>query len=143
VRKGRRPVLEEATVVGLKGRLARVRMGPGPECGRCCACSALGGSDREMEIESDLPLEVGSRVVVEIPQGNPWLSSFLLFGLPLLGLASGVILGAQWAQGDAVPLLLGFGLLVLLFAFAAFVDKAIIRKRQKPPAIVEVLAPEP
>jgi len=131
-------MVEEGTVVGLKGRLARVRMRPGPECGRCCACSALGGGDRELEIESALPLEVGSRVLVEIAQGNPWLSVLLLFVLPLAGLVAGVILGAQWGQSDAAPLLLGFGLLIAFFAAAAVVDRTAIRKRIKHPAIVEV-----
>ncbi len=130
---------EEGIVVGIKDRLARVRLRPGPECGRCCACSALGGNDRELEIESDLPLEVGSRVAVEIAQGTPWLSALLLFALPLAGLVAGVLLGAQW---DAAPLLLGFGLLVALFAVAAIVDRTIVRKRIKPPAIVEVLTPD-
>ncbi|HUT33786.1 MAG TPA: SoxR reducing system RseC family protein [Planctomycetota bacterium] len=133
---------EEGTVVDVEGRLARVRMKPGAQCGRCCACSALGGGDRELEVETDLPLLPGSRVLVEIPRGNPWLSSLLLFVLPLAGLVAGVIVGAQWGGGDAAPLLLGFGLLVALFAMAAIIDKTIIRKRQKPPAIVEVLGPD-
>ena len=133
---------EEGTVVGIEGRLARVRMKPGPECGRCCACSALGGGDRELEIETDLPVQPGSRVAIAIPRGNPVLSTLLLFVLPLTGLVVGVIVGSQWGEGDAAPLIVGFGLLVALFAVAAVIDRKLVRPRQKPPAIVEVLEPD-
>ncbi len=137
---------EEGTVVGIQGGLVRVRMKPGQECGSCCACSALGGSGRELEIETGLPVKVGSRVLVEINAGNPWLSSFLLFVLPLLGLIAGVVAGAQLRPfdlgSDAGALALGFGLLLLLFALAAYVDRRYVRPNQKPPAIVEVLGPQ-
>ncbi|MBM4041608.1 MAG: SoxR reducing system RseC family protein [Planctomycetes bacterium] len=133
---------EEGTVVGMEGRLARVRMKPGPECGRCCACSALGGGDRELEIESGLPLRVGSRVVVEIAQGSPWLSALLLFVLPLAGLLSVMIVGAQTGMNQSSALALSFGVLAALFALAAAIDRKLVRPRQKPPAIVEVLEPE-
>jgi len=135
---------ERGTVVAVEGRRARVRMQPGADCGKCCACAAFGGGDeRELEVETDQALAVGAGVVVEVDQGSPWLSVFLLFGLPLLGLVAGVVVGARWGQGDAMPLLLGLGFLVLLFAVAALIDKAVVRKRQKPPAIVEVLGPGP
>ncbi len=140
--RGDETVREEGTVVGVEGRLARVRMKPGPECGKCCACSALGGGDRELEIESDLPLQVGSRVAVEIPRGNPWLSALLLFVLPLMGLVAAMIASAQCGLGDSSALALGFGVLAALFTLAALVDRKLVRPRQKPPAIVEVLGPD-
>lgn len=137
---------EEGTIVAIEGRTARVRMKPSAECGSCCACSAF-GSGRELEIETDHSLHVGARVTVEIAAGNPWLSSFLLFVLPLLGLLVGVIVGAQWrpfgVSGDTAALVLGFGLLAALFAFAALIDKHVVRKHLKPPTIVEVLGPQP
>ncbi len=128
---------EEGVVVGVQGRLVRVRMKPASDCGSCCACSALGGTDREFEIESDLPVQVGSHVVVDIPQGSPWLSAFLVFLLPLIGLLSVVIVGDQLGAGDGTLLILGFGVLVALYAFAAVIDRAVIRKRLGPPTIVE------
>ncbi|MBM4031327.1 MAG: SoxR reducing system RseC family protein [Planctomycetes bacterium] len=138
-------VREEGVVVAVSGRVARVRMRPGAECGRCCACSALGGPERELEAETGLAPPVGSRVVVEIEAGSPWLSSFLLFVLPLLGLIVGVAVGWQWPPfglgRDAAALALGFGLLALLFALAMVIDRRYVRPGQKPPEIVEVLGP--
>lgn len=133
---------EEGTVVGVSGRLVRVRMKPGPQCGSCCACSALGGGPAEVELESDRPLEVGARVIVEIAQGDAWLSALLLFVLPLAGLVSGVIAGQAWWGGGAAPLVLGFGLLGAFYALAAAIDRAFIRKRLKPPTIAQVLGPD-
>lgn len=133
---------EEGTVVAVEGRIARVRMKPGPECGSCCACSALGGSGRELEIDTQLPVAVGSRVLVEVPRGNPWLSVALLFVLPLAGLIAALVVGTEAGLGDGASVALGFGTLGALFALAAAVDKAVARKRLQPPAIVELLGGE-
>lgn len=130
---------EEGTIVGIQGRLARVRMRPSTECGTCCACSALGSGERELEIETALPVVVGSRVAVEIPRGSPWLSAVLLFVLPLAGLILGLVVGVQARMGDAGALVFGFGLLVALFGLAAAIDRAVVRKRVGPPTILEVL----
>ncbi len=132
---------EEGVVVGVQGRLVRVRMQPARECGSCCACAALGGEGRELEIESDLSVQVGSRVVVDIPQGNPWLSAVLVFVLPLAGLLSVLIVGGQFGAGDGTLLALGFGVLAALYALAALIDRAVVRKRVGPPTIVEALGP--
>ena len=133
---------EEGTVVGIEGRVARVRMKPGPQCGRCCACSALGGGGLELEIESGLPLKVGSRVAVEIPRGNPWLSALLLFVCPLADMVVAMLISSQLGLSDIGAAAVGFGALVASFAVAAVVDRKLVRPRQGPPTIVEVLGSE-
>jgi len=136
---------EEGTVVGIAGRVARVRMAGGPRCEGCCACALGSGGQRELEIPTDVPLEIGARVVVEVAPAGAWLSTLLLFVLPLLGLVGGVVAGEQWQPfglgGSASPLVLGFGLLVVLFVLAAIIDRMLVRPRQPRPTIVEVAAP--
>jgi len=139
-------MLEHGTVMGVEGRRVRVRMKPGPECGSCCACSALTGGSHDLELESDRPVAPGDHVVVEIGSTSPVLSTLLVFVLPLVGLVAGVIVGSVWRPlglgGDAASLVLGFGLMLLLFAFAAVIERVYIRKKQRPPAIVEVMGSE-
>ena len=130
---------EEGTVVGVEGRVVRVRMKPSADCGTRCACSALGGGEREIEMESDLPVQVGSRVAVEIPRGNPWLSALLLFVLPLMGLLTVMLVGAQSGMSQSSALVLSFSVLAALFVLAAALDRSVIRKRVPPPTLVEVL----
>jgi positive regulator of sigma E activity len=135
---------EEGTVVGVQGHLVRVRMKPGPDCGTCCACSVLGGGQRELEFPTDKPVSAGDRVLVDIGPTSSLLSTLLLFVLPLIGLVAGVIIGDQWrplGSRESSSLVLGFGLVALLYAFAAILDRAWLRKRQPQPTIVEVLPP--
>jgi sigma-E factor negative regulatory protein RseC len=136
---------EAGTVVGVAGRLARVRMEGGSQCDGCCACSLGSSGQRELEVATDIPVQAGSRVIVEIGSASAWLSTFLLFVLPLLGLVGGVIAGEQWRPlgvgGNAEPLVLGFGLLAVFFALAAIIDRLFVRPRQPDPTIVDVLTP--
>jgi len=134
---------EQGTIVGVEGSTVRVRMQPGPQCGSCCACAALGGGERELELTASDPPPVGSRVVVEVHVPNPALGAVLVFGLPLVGLVGGVLLGQHWQpfglSGNADGLVLGFGLLAVLLGAAAAVDRYVLRARLPEPAIVAVL----
>ena len=75
-------------VVDVKGRLVRVRMKPASDCGSCCACSALGGKDREFEIESDLPVQVGDKKTTRQGRLLPtaWLPSYTAPLWPPIGM---------------------------------------------------------
>ncbi|MFC1806676.1 SoxR reducing system RseC family protein, partial [Planctomycetota bacterium] len=115
-----------------------------PACGSCCACAAIGGGERELELTASDPPAVGSRVVVEVVTPNAVLSALLVFGIPLLGLVGGVLIGQHWQplglSGNADGLVLGFGLLILLLGAAAAVDRFVLRKRLPDPTIVAVLS---
>jgi len=133
---------EKGTVIGVNGTTARVRMDAGPKCESCCACAAVGGA-HELDVTTPEPLDVGTRVLVDVHVPNATLGALLVFGLPLLGLVAGVVVGHQWRPfglgGDADGLALGFGLLVALMAAAAAIDKYIVRARCPAPTVVQVL----
>jgi positive regulator of sigma E activity len=134
---------EVGTVVNVEDRRVTVRMRAGPQCGSCCACAALGGGERELELTVADPPAVGSHVVVEVSTPNATVGALLIFVLPLLGLVGGVLAGHHLQpfglSGDADGLVLGFGLLVLLFAGAAALDRLVLRARLPEPQIVRVL----
>lgn len=139
---------EVGTVVDVEGHRVTVRMQPGPQCGSCCACATLGGGERELEVTAADPPPVGAHVVVEVSTPNAALGALLIFGLPLLGLVGGVLIGHHLQpfglSGDADGLVLGFGLLVLVFAGAAALDRLVLRPRLPKPQIVRVLdQPQP
>ena len=135
---------EEGIVAAVEGSTVRVRMRAGPQCGSCCACAAIGDGERELEVATDQPVEVGSRVVVEVAAPSAALGAVLLFVLPLVGLVGGVLAGHHWRpfglgeNGDG--LVLGFALLVALLGLAAAVDRFVLRARLPAPTIVEVLS---
>ena len=136
---------EEGTVVGVEGERVRVRLRAGPQCGSCCACAAMGGGERELEVAADEPPAVGSRVVVEISAPNAVLGAVLVFVVPLIGLVGGVLVGDYWQplglSGNADSLVLGFGLLAVLLGAGAAIDRFVLRARLPEPAIVAVLGP--
>ena len=135
---------DPGTVVAVEGDRVTVHLRATPECGGCCACAALGGGVRALELRADDPPAVGSRVVVEVAVPNAALSAMLVFGLPLLGLVGGVLAGHHWRplglSGDADGLVLGFALLAALLAAAAAFDRLVLRARLPEPRIVAVLS---
>jgi len=136
---------EEGIVLEVHGAEAVVQLTAGERSGPRCACAALGGENRHLQARTSLPVQVGERVVVEVHPGNTVLTAFLVFVLPLLGLAGGVVLGQSWRPlglgRDAASIVLGFAALAALFGFAAFIDRLVRRKTALEPAIVEVLGP--
>lgn len=133
---------EEGVVVAIEEGVARVRMSRGSRCEGCRACSLLGG-EPELELPATEGLEVGAKVLVEIPEQGSWLSPVLLFALPILALVGGVVVGEQWRPaglgGESASLVLGFGGLVLVFLVAVVIDRAFVRGRQPQPRIARVL----
>ncbi len=133
---------EEGVVVAIEEGRARVRMKRGSRCEGCCACTVLGG-EPELEVPTTGNLAVGARVIVEVPESGSWLSSLLLFALPLIALVAGVIAGEQWRPralgGQSAALVLGFGALLVVFLVAMLVDRTFVRKRQPEPRIARVL----
>ena len=137
---------EEGTVIEARDHQVVVRMEAGPQCGRCCACAGIAGNSRDLVTTTTRPLEVGTRVAVEVPTGNPVLGALLVFVLPLLGLVAGVVAGQSWhpfgLSRDSAGLVLGFGALAALFGLAAAVDRFVRRKLPREPKIVAVLSTE-
>jgi positive regulator of sigma E activity len=132
----------EGTVVGLKDGRAVVRVAAGQSCSLGCrACSALASCGQELEALAAEPVEVGASVVVEIPSAGAVVSTLLIFVLPLLGLVGGVVLGQELRpqSGNAIGLAIGFGLFVVLFAVAYFVDRRLVQPRMPEPKIVKTL----
>ena len=137
---------EEGIVLEVHGAQAVVQMEAGERSGPCCACAALGGENRRLQARTDLPVQVGERVVVEVHAGSAALRAFLVSALPLLGLAGGVLLGQSWRPlglgKDAASLVLGFAALAAAFALGAFIDRLVTRKSTREPAIVGVCSAE-
>ena len=134
---------EEGTVIVVRGGKALVRMSGKGGCEGCCACSTTSGCEVELEAAVRGPVEKGSRVIVEVSTAGATLGALLLFVLPLVGLVGGVVAGQQWQPfglgATGASLVLGFGLLAVLFAVAIVVERRVVQPRLPDPMIVEVL----
>lgn len=117
-------LIEEGIVTGLipargnQPAQATVRLETGEHCERCAAnflCRPADGDRRMMDVLDPIGVRVGDRVQVEVPGGALLKASILVYGLPLLLLLAGVILGMLiWPEGrpmrDLWSFLLGVGL---------------------------------
>lgn len=92
---------EEGTVVSVEGGRATVRLDRKvtESCGTCCACSAHQNGKKTIEVDAN-DLEDGDRVRARIPRVNPYLSMFLVFGLPLALFMTGIMVGQRVQGGE-------------------------------------------
>ncbi|WP_051219568.1 SoxR reducing system RseC family protein [Oceanobacter kriegii] len=114
-------------------------------CGSCQAKSGCGQSALEsigrpvrLWVATDLKLEAGQQVTLDLPDGSLMSSALALYGIPMVGLILGAVAG-QTAGGESASMLVG--LLGLLFGFGAARWLSNQRKGQWLPRIVAVAEP--
>lgn len=98
---------QHAIVLKTEGGKAWVEARESGTCGSCgsggCSTRRLadlfGRRERAFPVDNVLQAKTGERVVIGIPPGALWKSAFRLYGLPLLLLFAGGLLG-QHTGGD-------------------------------------------
>jgi sigma-E factor negative regulatory protein RseC len=98
---------QHAIILKTEGGLAWVEARESGSCGSCgtggCSTRRLadlfGRRERAFPVDNVLRAAAGERVVIGIPPGALWRSAFRLYGLPLVLLLAGALLG-QHLQGD-------------------------------------------
>jgi sigma-E factor negative regulatory protein RseC len=111
---------QHAIVLKTEGDLAWVEARESGSCGSCgsggCSTRRLadlfGRRERAFPVDNVLHAGVGERVVIGIPPGALWKSAFRLYGLPLLLMLAGALLG-QHVNGDPGALIGAVGGLLL------------------------------
>jgi positive regulator of sigma E activity len=98
--------IEEGTVVAVAGEECVVRLRPTKEdaCRNCMLCVAAARDSEErrtMKLSGVGAMPIGSCVHVEIRQPNSAVAAMVIFGVPLVALAAGGIMG------DALASLMG------------------------------------
>ena len=93
-------------------------------CGSCNARSGCGqhslsklGRPMRLWIPTDRNYQVGDQVILSLPQGGLALSALVLYGLPLVGLIAGAILGQRLGT-DLLSALVGIAGLGIGFVVA-------------------------
>jgi sigma-E factor negative regulatory protein RseC len=119
-----------AIVVQLDGVEAVVEAAQGGGCGLCASSKGCGSGKmsqllcvrpRQFRVRNEINARIGEEVQVAVADGVLLRSALTLYGLPLLLLFVGALLGARWmdgisghdagsAIGAAVGLLVGFPL---------------------------------
>jgi sigma-E factor negative regulatory protein RseC len=88
-------------------------------CGTGALGRLLGRRSRPLVIETDQDCEAGDKVLLELPESALVSASLLLYGLPLLGLVFGGLLGALLGFAEWLVVSIAFVGLFAGFMFAA------------------------
>lgn len=117
---------DRGLVSGVNGRQITVELIRG---GGCKSCSMQGLCFRKstpavFHLLSDLPLQVGDSVQLEISPAGRTLASLLIFGLPLLMLFAGFLIASLWLVEPAA-VACGFGCMALSMFLLRWLDKKI------------------
>ncbi len=92
---------ETGIVIAVKDSRAEVRISASQACGSCGAC---GGDGTVLEgVRNDAQARIGDRVTVEISEQGRLRGALIGFGLPLLGLLVGYVIGALVAARFLEP----------------------------------------
>jgi sigma-E factor negative regulatory protein RseC len=135
----REVLYEEGVVIGLDRPTAqgparaRVQLAAGDHC-EACPSRGICRPERDpearvLDVVDPVGVAVGDRVRVAVPGGAVLRASFLVYGLPLVLLLAGVVLGMRiWPADDAMrdlwSFLLGAGLAAVGMPLVARVARA-------------------
>ena len=115
---------DSGKVIQINGKRVKVELERG---GGCKSCQLRGmcfakNSPAIFDLETDLILEEGDRVSLEISPGGRVLSSVLIFLMPVLLLFAGYLIASRFF-GELPSIGFGFLGLVLSFAIVRWVDR--------------------
>lgn len=104
---------EEAVVLEVKDKKAKVKIERNKSCQGCGLCSLNPGGMMVTEVEDPLGVKVGDRVKVELPDKDFLKAVFILYLVPISGLIIGTLIGSKFNSQNT-------GILVILGGFIGF-----------------------
>ena len=78
-----------------QNNMAVVRFQRSDACGHCNACFTFGSTEADIEIDNICDARVGDIVSIELHSGSMFKASAIAYGIPLIGLIVGAILGSR------------------------------------------------
>lgn len=137
---------ETGLVVGLDEKGAMVKIERRSACGSCKGCR-LGTSDETfmtIEVTNELGATVGDIVEVDMETTNVLLAAFIMYGIPLIALLSGVFFSYGLSRilkytSDAIHMAFGLGFTVVAFFFIKMSEKNIKKSAKFKPTVSGVI----
>lgn len=117
--------------------LAWIEFAQSSECARCGACHMATSGKMLLEVENPAGAKVGDLVEVEVSSAVTTLFPLLGFGIPILFLFIGIILGSFISEKTGIIL----GVIFLVFGFFAvrLIDRYISKEKKFRSRIVRIL----
>ncbi len=140
--KGQPDVVEVARIMEVDGASAKVRMEENSACESCGAhqiCHPAMGLKPMLEIDNSIGAKVGDIVELEMSSSSRVTASLVVFGLPIVGLFIGAVVGNMQQGGQdtaVVGALAGLALGALLVRFVNNLVKKKVQFRPRAKKIV-------
>ncbi len=100
---------EEAKVVELMGKAAKLSIVKSDACGGCQACTKGRGGEMFIVAENSLGAKKGDRVRIEVDPQLVLKGSFFAYLMPIIGLITGTVLTGQVTGSEGMKVLGGIG----------------------------------
>lgn len=128
-------VRETATVVSVGGGQVKVSVVKNERCDSCRACAFGKKNEIVLAAYADCEVRVGQSVQVVMPEKKPLTASVLLFIVPLIAFAIGLIAGMPLGEWG----MLGIGVAVFALSFVPLwiIDRKLSRSKKYMPRIIE------
>ena len=128
---------EEAVVLEVKDKKAKIGIKRSKSCRGCGLCSLNPGGMMVTEVEDLIGVKVGDRVQVEIPDKDFLKAAFILYLVPVIGLITGALIGSEF--NPHMSIFGGFIGLALSFVFVHYYDRKMGRRKSFYSQITKIL----
>ena len=136
---------ENGKVVELSDEGTKVEVIPGNMCHHCGAaqaCGTFGSRTKIVLAQNPIDAKIGDLVKLEIKEKTRAVSILLVFGLPIVLLLTGIIVG-EILSGDKLAAILGGAGLVIAFAVVKVIDRLVNKQKTFLPTIIEKISELP
>jgi sigma-E factor negative regulatory protein RseC len=139
---------EQGVVIKTDGTIARILVQKRGACEGCAATGVCETSDEGMEIDAlnSVNAKVGQKVKVSITSQTYLKGTLLIYGLPLVSLITGAIIGKNIGEefitginSDITAALLGFAAFIAVFLFIRGWIRKAETKTEYRPVIDEII----
>ena len=126
------------TVTELNGNKAKVVFTRSKACGDCHACVSFGSDQAETELANMLGAKVGDRVSIELHSGSVFTASLIMYGIPLVALLAGVLIGSFIS--DLFTAVFGIGAAVIAFLIIRLFEPKFKKMGKFDPRMIEIVS---
>ncbi len=129
--------IETGEVEEIRRGWVKIKLGGSSFCDECKLCSNR-GDEKILEIPDTGSLQVGDKVKLSMPEGKMAVFSLLSFGLPLLFLLAGAVLGFSFFKQEGLQALSALGMLIIGVFIAMGISRSKWKKTVSKVEIIEV-----
>ncbi len=119
-------IIEEGTINSIKNGMAEIFLTAGYYCGQCSAkivCKCEDSGKRSITIDNNFGGKEGDKVRISVKGKGILEATFLLYGLPVFLLLSGILIGMQIFHNEYLASLIGLIAAALLFFYVYIFNK--------------------